>query len=365
MAPWVAMASKRVAVVGLGIVGLLAALEALDRGYKVEAYEAYEALGRGASGHNAGVIHVLQPPFINRKARLARRANRLFDSIASRAGFRLRRLPGLIVYRGNRERLLAMGAAGVLRILGYPVRLVGQGVFRDLCPSSEARVDGAILVEGYGTVVPWEAVRAIGDLVASMGAEIHYSTEVEEVRPARGGRGPIVRSPLGDREYDAVVVAAGADTARLARQAGLRPPRMGYYKGVMALARLDCRAVAAPLVSRTRSRETKGGGVIPWPTGEVLLGPTFQATRDPWDTSYTRGDLEATAGLYTSVLGFAPEPHAGFAGTRVKNLERDDFYTEARRGVAFLGAIDSPGFTSSPLLARWALEAALAGGGGP
>jgi glycerol-3-phosphate dehydrogenase len=304
---------------------------------------------------------VLQPPFINRKAKLARRGNPLFDALAARAGFRLLRLPGLLVYRGAKGRLAAVLAAAALRALGYPVKLVGHSVFRDLCPDSEATVDGAVLVEGYATVVPGEVLESLKTLLEGEGVEFHVGVRVDAVKPRGGGRGVVVESGLGVREYDAAIVAAGADTNRLARMAGLRPPRVGYYKGVMAFARLDCRAVAAELLARTRSRETKGGGVIPWPDGRVLLGPTFEETRNPWDTSYTVDELEEAAESYVGVLGFKPEVRGGLAGTRVKNLERDDFYTASARGVVFLGAIDSPGFTASPVLAKWALEQVLQG----
>jgi len=352
--------SKSVAVVGAGIVGLMAALEASRAGAKVEVYDEARQPGRGASGHNAGVIHVLQPPFLNRKARLARRANRLFDGLAEEAGFSLRRQPALLVYRNKAsEKALALAAASLLRMLAYKVKIVGPGVFRDLCPDSEIRPGGAVYVEGYATVNPVEVLEALRGLLESRGVEFHLGVRVDSLRVGPPGEGVEIRSELGERRYTAAVVAAGPDTMRLARSAGLHPPRVGFYKGVMAVARLNCDAIAAEIRSSRRTRKTKGGGVIPWPDGRVILGPTFARVSDPWDTSFTREELVEAAEAYRGILGFTPEVREGLAGTRVKNEEKDDFYTARRGRAVFLGAIDSPGFTASPLLARWAVTTAL------
>ncbi len=349
------MAGKTI-VVGAGIVGLNTARLLARNNYNVVLVEAREP-GYGASGHNAGVLHVIQPPPWSLKARLARRANRLYDEIAEEAGFPLRRMPALLLYRSSSERAKALLIGAALKALRYPVRLASQNEVRSLCPLATRRALGAVLVEGYGSLIPWDAVERLYEhLVGGAGVE-PVKCRVERIRIASRG----VEAECGDRilEGGYIVNAAGAGAAPLAETLGLRVPRQHYYKGVMSLARssLECNAILAGVSQETRSRETKGGGVIPWPDGRILLGPSFEATRDPWDSSVSRGDALRIASAYRGLLGEEPEITGAFAGTRVKNRGGDYRILVYGRSIHFLG-IDSPGFTAAPLLGERALEAA-------
>jgi len=351
--------SRSIAVVGGGITGLLLALEASSRGLEVVVYEESEALGRGASGHNAGVVHVIQLPPWKLKSRLARRGNRDYDRLSVEAGFRLMRLPAYLVYTTTAERLYAPAAAAALRLMGYAVSLAPRREVLEQCPDASPVIKGAVKVTGYATLVPQEALEALARRADEEGVEIKLGTRVRRVKEEEGG----VTLDLGGGglvTYDYAVIAAGAGSAALAKSAGIKPPRLAYYKGVMAVARLECNAILAPLRSRSRTSMTKGGGVIPWPDGKVILGPTFTAAQDPWESSVTQEEASKAAGLYTGILGHAPQVTEAFAGTRVKNMDTGDFKVAVRGRTAALLGIDSPGLTAAPRLARNTLDKLLA-----
>lgn len=345
---------EKLAVVGAGITGLVTALLAARAGLEVTVYEEHNKLGRGASGHNAGVIHVLQPPPWKWKSRLAVRGNREYDRLAEAAGFRLMRMPAFLVYMSGYERALALAAGAALRILGYSVSHVGRDRVLEACPDASKDITGALEVKGYATVLPMEVLEALARLLGELGVEVRLGDRVEHVGP--GVKVVVESRVLGTAEYDYAVIASGPSAAKLAAEAGFSVPRLGYYKGVMVLAKLECGAVIAGLRSPSRTRETKGGGVIPWPNGRVLLGPTFEETGDPWDTSVGEGAAEAVVERYADLLDYKPEPLEAFAGTRVKNLETGDFSLQVRGSVATLIGIDSPGFTAAPALARETLR---------
>jgi glycine/D-amino acid oxidase-like deaminating enzyme len=147
--------------------------------------------------------------------------------------------------------------------------------------------------------------------------------------------------------YDKVIIAAGPGVVGLFNN-GL--PKIGYYKGVMVYVKLDCNAIVTPLVSSSRSRETKGGGIIPLPDGRVLLGPSFAETRNPWDTSVSAEEITSTIGLYSKLLPDTLDILSADAGTRSKNLSKDDFYISKKGRIIVTAGIDSPGFTASPLI---------------
>ena len=346
---------REVAIVGAGIVGLNTARLLAGKGYRVLLVEA-EAPGYGASGHNAGVLHVIQPPPWSMKARLARKANKLYDGIAAEAGFELKRMPAILVYRSPWERAKAVAIGAALKALRYPARMVGRRDLLELCPLATHRAMGGVLVEGYGSLIPWSAVESLYRLLTG---EYGVEPVKDKILDVEEEHGKIVLE--GERsvlEAGYLVNAAGAGAAALAEAVGLKPPKQRYYKGVMALARpgMECNAILAGVSQETRNRETKGGGVIPWPDGRILLGPSFEETRDPWDTRVSPGDAGRIALLYRGLLSEELEPREAFAGTRVKNRGGDYRILQTRRSIHFLG-IDSPGFTAAPLLGGIALEA--------
>ncbi len=337
----------KLGIIGAGIVGLQTAYHALKNNFDVTVYEQSSSLGYGASGHNAGVLHVLQPPFINRKARMAKKANPLYDKLSEELGFSVRRLPLFLVYRNTKEKTLALAVGAILKLLGYPVSRVARGEVLEECPDLTKSVNGALKVEGYGTVHPLEVLESLAKWVEEHGGSIRYSTKVVSVEDT--GRKACIRSVDTRECFDKVVVTAGPGVREI--YSGYLP-RIGFYKGVMVYTRLNCNAIIAPLISKSRSKKTKGGGIIPLPDGRVLLGPSFSETNDPWDTSVAPEEVLETVEIYVDLLSHEPDIQGYTAGTRAKNLSRDDFYIGKKGNIIVTAGIDSPGFTASPLIAR-------------
>ncbi|MCE4607284.1 MAG: FAD-binding oxidoreductase [Desulfurococcales archaeon] len=336
----------KIGIIGAGIIGLQVAYKALSRGIDVTVYEQASELGFGASGHNAGVLHVLQPPFINRKARLAKKANPLYDKLSEELGFRVRRLPLYLVYTSRKGKFLGSLASYLLRTTGYKTSLASRNEVLGNCPELSSDVIGGVKVEGYGTVMPREVLWALAKGVEEKGGVVKYSTKVELLE--NNSSKICVKHSNYSECHDRVVVAAGAGAANLVSK---DLPRIGYYKGVMVYVKLDCNAIIAPLISSSRSKKTKGGGIIPLPDGRVLLGPSFEETRNPWDTSVSPEEIAGTVNLYSYLLPSMPEVLGADAGTRAKNMSRDDFYINKKGRIILTAGIDSPGFTASPLIA--------------
>ena len=336
----------KIGIVGAGIVGLQTAYKALSKEIDVTVYEQAPELGFGASGHNAGVLHVLQPPFINRKARLAKNANPFYDKLAEELDFRIRRIPLYLVYTNGKERFLGSLASYLLRIMGYKTSIADKNEVLNSCPELSSDIAGGVKVEGYGTVIPKEVLRALAKGVEEKGGVIKYSALVESL--SENSDNVCVKHANSSECYDRVVITAGAGTANLISK---DLPRIGYYKGVMVYVKLDCNAIIAPLISSSRSKKTKGGGIIPLPDGRVLLGPSFEKTRNPWDTSVSSEEIADTVSLYSHLLPSTPQIIGADAGTRAKNMSRDDFYIANKRKIILTAGIDSPGFTASPLIA--------------
>ena len=131
------MASTDVLVVGGGVVGLWTALLAAQAGLGVIVVEEAPGLGRGASGHNAGVIHVLQTPFGTLKSRLAVLGAREYPRWAERLGFNY--VPtklALIPRRGPLGLLTPHLATLVLSTKGFRARRVEGRRLAEECPEA-------------------------------------------------------------------------------------------------------------------------------------------------------------------------------------------------------------------------------------
>ena len=206
----------RVAVVGAGVVGLSTTAALLDAGVDAVCFErSGTVMGeRSAGGSRIFRLAHADPDLVA----LAARARNGFARWAARAGRPMVDRCGCVVSGGDAaDRAAAMSAVGVA------CELVEPG--SDLLRLPATVTAGPVLVDPEGGVVDVDAVRAF--LVARAGhAVAHEAVEAVDVT----GAGATVRSLSGERQFDAVVLAAGAGTSSLAAQVGIStPPELVHH----------------------------------------------------------------------------------------------------------------------------------------
>lgn len=349
------MAREEVIVVGGGAVGLFVASRLAESGLGVLVLEGEERLGAGATGRNANVIHVIQPPPGRSRRRLCVRGNMAYRALEEELGFRVKWMPLLLVaFNTVEEAVGALAQKALSRVLprGYGARYTPRGSlgpYRDSVPQA-AR--GALVVEGYGVIDPWSLLESLSRRLESLGGWIRTGERVEGLE-VRGER-VLVRA--GGSEYEArlLVNAAGAYSDDLARMTGdsfgIRP-----YKGVMVSysgPRLDAILARMPL---SPIRATKGGGAIPQLDGSLLLGPSFAPASGKDDYSYTPGEAASVERAHSRLL---PEPPGRLRGVKVgirpTSPGREFIITRSRltSRVIHLAGIESPGLTAAPAIAE-------------
>jgi glycine/D-amino acid oxidase-like deaminating enzyme len=204
----------RVAVVGVGVVGLATAACLVRDGVEVVCFER-SAVVMGE--RSAGSSRIFRLAHVDADlVRLAEAARRGF----ARWGAGIVDPVGCVVSGGDAaERARAMAAVGVpheLRDTADDLRLPVAGP-----------VTGPVLVDPGGGVVDVDAVRAL--LVGVAGSTVAHA-EVEGIAgggAAAGGVGrvaAVIRVGGGTHRFDAVVLAAGASTAALAADVGIDLP---------------------------------------------------------------------------------------------------------------------------------------------
>jgi len=335
------------AVVGAGVVGLFTAHEALRRGLDVVVLESRRP-GSGASGANAGVLHLLQPPPGRMRRKLAPIGARLYREWAGELGLEIYETSLIIASLSRAESLLLRPIAFAARRLapGVRVRVAGRREIERVEPLIGPRVRGGVIVEGYGVVEPRSLVER---LARHLSGRLLEGRSVEAIH-CRGSHVMIETSTGETLKAKAAVNAAGPGAERLARAHGVRV-KVTLKPGTMELYEHPRPTHIVARVPRTG--KTKGGAIIPWPNA-TLYGPDLRESPDT-----PRPPAGEVARRYEGLL--AEEPRGlleVIEGLRTVASPRDFHIVTPRacpRTVHLLG-IESPGLTAAPALARLALD---------
>ena len=222
---------RAVAVIGAGILGAAIARQLSQRGVHVVLIEKDQP-GHGASSHsfawiNAGAKEPIGYHNLNRRSleMWTRFATAIgdggeTDSVGLRWG-------GKISWESEPSAAEALVArVRQLQSWGYPARLVDASELQDLEPALEVGlVAAAEYSPNEGQVEPQMVVDACLRRLRERDCGIETHTEFCEFRLRDDGRIFGVETASGGRDVDAVVLAAGADTTRLAALAGVNVPQ--------------------------------------------------------------------------------------------------------------------------------------------
>ena len=222
---------KNVAVIGAGIMGAAISWRLAVRGVHVVLIDKGQP-GHGASSHsfawiNAGAKEPVGYHNLNRRSlemwpRFAAAIGDCGDpdSVGLRWG-------GKVSWESDPA--AAEGLAARVRQLqswGYPTRLIDAGELKRLEPALEiGPVAAAEYSPNEGQVEPQMVVDACLRRLREMGCEIHADREVVGFERSDDGRINSLATNSGAVDVDAVVIAAGTATTRLAGLAGVNVPQ--------------------------------------------------------------------------------------------------------------------------------------------
>ncbi len=221
----------RVAVIGAGILGATIAWRLAQRGVHVALIDRGQP-GHGASSHsfawiNAGAKEPIGYHNLNRRSleMWSRFAAEIGDqedpdSVGLRWGGKVSWESDPVAAEG------LMARVRQLQSWGYPTRLIDAAELKSLEPALDV---GPVVAAEYspneGQVEPQMVVDACLRRLRETGCEICAATEVYGFEQHDDGRVYSLVTSLGTRDVDAVVIAAGTGTTRLAALAGVNVPQ--------------------------------------------------------------------------------------------------------------------------------------------
>ncbi|MDZ5811954.1 FAD-dependent oxidoreductase [Halorubrum sp. AD140] len=305
--------SPSIAVVGGGAVGVTAAVDLASRGADVTLYERGD-LAAESSGRAAGVLYDAYAEDVD--AALAARAMERFRSFGrSLPGFTFTPCPYVIAVReGDPDADAVPSMVDRMRAHGRDVSVVDPSDLADRFPISVDDLAVAAVAEGAGWCDPASYVAAMGRRAHDEGVAVETGTavsltdgDVTALRvDAEGGSAPETR------EFDAVVVAAGAHTADILAGAGIAVPVVPYR--VQALTSRI--AYDGPMVYDA----TAGVYLRPHPTGLLAGDGTEPVAADPeeydraGDDWFVESVSETLRERVDAVGGEGPDVERAWAG---------------------------------------------------
>jgi glycine/D-amino acid oxidase-like deaminating enzyme len=298
---------RHVAVVGAGIVGASIAWRIAARGLRVTLIDQAEP-GSGASSHsfawvNAGAKEPIEYHNLNRRSleMWSRFAAALGEDVGLRWG-------GKVAWETEPEAAEALTArVRQLQSWGYPSRLVSKAELEELAPSLDiGPVAAAEYNENEGQVEPQLVVDACIRRLNEREASVLTGAEVVGLRQSVNGTISAIETTVGDIEADAVVLAAGTETTRLAALAGTHVPQAESPGVVIRTTTMppllhNVPVVYAPALGDGR-REIH---LRQCPDGRLMIGEGDQESLAEDDSQAHADDLLTRAGRYLPALAGA------------------------------------------------------------
>jgi glycine/D-amino acid oxidase-like deaminating enzyme len=302
-----------VAVVGGGAVGVTAAADLAARGADVTLYDRGD-LAAESSGRAAGVLYDAYAEDVD--AALAARAMERFRAFdRSLPGFSFTACPYVIAVReGDPDADAVPSMVDRMRSHGRDVSVVDPAALAERFPVAADDLAVAAVAAGAGWCDPGSYVAAMGERARREGVAVETDTAVS----LTGDDATALRVDAGDgsgaatREFDAVVVAAGAHTAAVLADAGVAVPVVPY--------RVQALTSRVPYDGPMVYDATAGVYLRPHPTGLLAGDGTEPVPADP-DGYDREGDdwfvesVSATLGeRIDAVSDGGPEVERAWAG---------------------------------------------------
>jgi glycine/D-amino acid oxidase-like deaminating enzyme len=344
-----------VAVVGAGALGATAAHDLAVRGVDVEVFER-GAAPDGATPRAAGVVYDAFAEDVD--ARVADRATERFREFSGSQGFELVECPYVWLAREGDDRRASAIQRQIERMTanGRRVSLLSTGELRDRFPEIHADdVAVAAVAENAGYCDTHSYAHAVLTTAERAGATVNVDAPVSVATdPPRVAGFPAPER----REYDAVLVAAGAHSPELLADAGIAIPVKPYRAQALTAAAPD---YDAPMVYDA----TAGFYCRPHPRGLLAGDGTVEREADPddYDRDADGWFREETTANLAHRLDRDLEPERdvrrAWAGLCTATPDRDPLVGAVADGLYVATGFQGHGFMRSPALGAAIAEAIL------
>lgn len=348
-----------VAIIGAGVIGCSIARELAKYRLRTVLIEKGADVANGTSGANSGVVHsgFKEPPG-SLKAATCVEGNRLFPKLCNELGVPFKRIGTLVVANNKDElpelkRLMKQGKRNAVKGLIF----LNRNELKKLEPNVKG-IRGLLSKSGAITT-PYLLTIALAENALCNGVEIRLNTEVTGISKKENCYE--LKTTTGLIKSEIVINSAGVHADKIAAMAGANYsvyPNRGEYHILDKIEKNLINTMVYPVTP------PRGGGVgihlTPTIEGNILIGPTACYVDEGSDVATTKEKMSALCEGAKKLVPTLNEKSiiTSFSAMRTKTVRygkhgKGDFLVEERpKGFINLIGIESPGLTSSPVLAR-------------
>ncbi len=345
------------AVIGAGVVGGMVARELTKYTDSVCILERKSDVALGATRANSAIVHAgYDAAAGSLKARLNVRGSQMMEEVCSLLGVKYKRNGSLVVGFNEEDERTLIDLCERGKQNGVDgVRVIYRDEILSLEPNIGEGVTVALHAPTGAIVCPYELCMAAVGNAMDNGATLKLNFEVTSINSYDGGYRVASDTDYVDARF--VINCAGVYSDEVAKLVGddsfTVRPRRGEY---MLLDR-EVGGHISHTVFRCPSKMGKGVLVSPTVDGNLLVGPTAQDIDDKENTITTPEGLaqvRALASEQVSRIDFS-KVITSFTGLRSTG-STGDFIINIKDGFLNLAGIESPGLSSAPAIAEYAIE---------
>ncbi len=347
-----------IVVIGAGVIGGMVAREFTKYTDSVVILEKNSDVALGATRANSGIVHAgYDAKEGSLKARLNVRGSKMMEQTCLDLGVKYKRNGSLVVgfNDDDKETLISLVKRGEKNgVEGLSV--IDRERILEIEPNIGDDVTVALHAPTGAIVCPYELCMASVGNAMDNGAELRLNFEVKSIEKCDSG---FKICSENDEVYGKYVVnCAGLYSDEISAMIGDNSftvrPRRGEY---MLLDR-ECGGHIKSTVFRCPSKMGKGVLVSPTVDGNLLIGPTAEDIDDKTDTSTTQQGLatvRSLAGQQVKGIEFG-KVITSFTGLRATGSTGDFIINMPTVGFLNLAGIESPGLSSAPAIAEYAVS---------
>ncbi len=350
-----------VTIIGCGAIGASLAYTLSQYQLKVLVLERENDVAMGTTKANSAIVHAgYDPENGTLMASLNVRGSAMMEDLCRSLSVKYKRIGSFVVAFSEEERAHLMRLYENGRRNGVPgLEMLDGKTAREMEPNLAENVCAALYAPSAAIIDPWGLCIAEAEVAVRNGVELRLNSAVTGLE--NRGSSILLHTASGDYESRFVVNCAGGWGHEVSEMASgtsewtAHPSRGEYYL-------LD--KSSGDMVSRVifQCPTAAGKGVLVAPTvhGNLIVGPSAQEVKTPFDRENTLAGMDSVvAASHKSVPGVDfRQSIRNFAGVRA-NTSEADFIIRFATGMPqllHLAGIKSPGLSAAPAIGEYAAE---------
>lgn len=346
------------AIIGAGVIGGMVARELTRYTNSVCILERGADVALGATRANSAIVHAgfdAAPGSL--KARMNVRGSKMMAEVCSQLGVKYKNNGSLVVGFNDEDERTLHDLCERGRQNGVEgVRVIYRDEILSLEPNIGEGVKVALYAPTGAIVCPYELCMAAVGNAMDNGATLKLNFCADSVEECEGG----YRITSGNESVEAryLINCAGVYSDEISAMLGDASFTVRPRRGEYLLLDREVGGHISHTVFRCPSKMGKGVLVTPTVDGNLLVGPTAEDIEDKEDTATTAEGLakvRALASEQVRGIDFS-KVITSFSGLRASGTTGDFVISMPRWHFLNIAAIESPGLSSAPAIAEYALS---------